>query len=113
MAHLVGAAGKIVGVGDWRGQKGGPYGAFKVVGDNDAAFKRIVKEQGREAQLRALETPQFFDEDTRELLTWFEEEVGRREMTEQLINPNGKGKRVHIVSTNVHGSETYQGAEPA
>lgn len=79
LAALMGAAGHIVGVGDWRGQKGGPFGRFRLCGENDPEFLRITEHQGREAQLEAIEHPHFFDDDSEELLTWFFEEVERRE----------------------------------
>jgi hypothetical protein len=86
---LAGAAGKIVGIGDWRGQKGGPYGAFNLVGDDDKAWINLQKTEGRAAQLKAIEHPAFYDSQTEELLTWFEKEVKAREMESQL----GGGKR--------------------
>lgn len=76
---LFGGAGVIVGIGDWRGEKGGPFGAFRLCEDDDAEFKRIVKTQARAAQRAAYDKPVYFDEDTEELLTWFEAEVSRRE----------------------------------
>jgi hypothetical protein len=99
VVNLFGAAGKIVGIGDWRGQKGGPFGAYDVVESNNADFKRIVKTQARTAQDKAFKSPGFFDENTEELLTWFSEEVARREMLGQLIDAEDhelvdrKGKR--------------------
>jgi hypothetical protein len=99
VANLFGAAGKIIGIGDWRGQKGGPYGGFDVVGSNNADWKRIVKTQARAAQAKAFKSPAFYDENTEELLTWFEEEVARREMEGQLVGADDhmletrKGKR--------------------
>lgn len=79
IAHLFAAAGMIIGVGGWRSEKGGPYGSWKTVNHNDAEFNQIVKTQGRAAQIKALEQPVYFDEETEELLTWFEQEVIRRE----------------------------------
>lgn len=100
IANLFGAAGKIIGVGDWRGQKGGPYGSWELVRDNDARWHRVVETQGSEAQVAALAQPIFFDEDTTELLTWFEEEVKNREMTHQLggikvIETHGGDRKGH------------------
>lgn len=92
VANLLGAAGHIVGIGDWRPQKGGPYGKFRVVDDNHSDFNRIVKQQGRAPQLKALEQPIFFDDDSKELVVWFTEEVARREMTGKLAH-NGKGRK--------------------
>ncbi len=106
---LFGGAGQIVGIGDWRGEKGGPYGAFRLAEDDDAVFKRIVAKQGRAAQQAAYDKPVFFDEDTEELLTWFEAEVTRREknlpsagVTSKKGKSDGKLPRgkVHIESGN-------------
>lgn len=80
VANLLAAAGTIVGMGDWRPQKGGSYGRFRLASPNDPDFKRIVEGQGRAAQLHEIESPQFHDDETEELLSWFFEEAGRREM---------------------------------
>lgn len=77
--NLLAAAGVIVGLGDWRPQKGGNYGQFKIVGDEDEDFRRIVKTQGRVAQRHALAAAESYDADTEELLAWFKEEVVKRE----------------------------------
>jgi hypothetical protein len=79
IAELLAAAGHIVGLGDWRGQKGGSFGRFRVVRPNDPDFVRITKHQGREAQLDAISHPDHYDDDTAELLEWFFEEVAKRE----------------------------------
>lgn len=92
VANLLGAAGLIVGIGDWRPQKGGPFGRFELVGDDNAKFQSIVKNQGRKAQQAAFDHPTYFDKDTEELLAWFDAEVQRREMTGQLSTSGKKGK---------------------
>lgn len=79
IVNLLGAAGVIVGVGGWRGEKGGPFGAFEIVPDGNHDYERIVKEQGRVAQQKAFDKPVYFDRDTEELLTWFENELVSRE----------------------------------
>lgn len=119
VANLIGAAGVLVGIGDWRGQKGGPYGGFQMVGDNNAAFTRIRKTQARAAQEKAFESPAFFDADTEELLRWFDEEVRRREMQDQLGHDgNRAGRRRKVnggnpqVPTHVETSRgDYEGVE--
>lgn len=80
VANLLAAAGTIVGMGDWRPQKGGSYGRFRLATPDDPDFKRITEGQGREAQLQEIENPQFYDDETQELLEWFFKEAGRREM---------------------------------
>lgn len=80
VANLLAAAGITIGVGDWRPEKGaGSYGQFRIVDKDDADFKRIVKEGGRKAQIEALEHPVAYDDETTELLSWFEDELVTRQ----------------------------------
>lgn len=80
VTNLLAAAGTIVGLCDWRPQKGGSYGRFRLVSQDDADYRRIVEHQGRASQLAEIENPQFHDDETEELLQWFFEECERREM---------------------------------
>ena len=94
IANLLAAAGAIIGIGDWRPQKGGSYGKFAVVAHGDKHYAEIVKRQGRVAQVAAIETPVCFDEDTESLLAWFKVEVERRQMAVPSDGPvKGNGKR--------------------
>lgn len=79
IVNLLAAAGMIVGIGDWRPQKGGPFGKYTVVDANDPTYLEIVKEGGRAAQLVAIDNPKAFCADTEELLAWFNQEAARRE----------------------------------
>lgn len=77
--NLLAAAGKICGIGDWRPEKGkGTFGQFTLVDHDDARFQRILKTGGREAQIAAMQDPRPFDQDTEELLAWFEETLTTR-----------------------------------
>lgn len=76
--NLIGAAGVIVGLGDYRPQKGGQFGKFVCVPEDDPNIVRIMK-QGRAVQEAALLSPSFYNEDSAELYGWFVEEVARRE----------------------------------
>lgn len=79
IANLLAAAGFQSGIGDWRQEKGsGSYGAFKLVSADDKDFLRIVKTMGRKAQEEALETPEAYNDETQEMLSWFDVEVRRR-----------------------------------
>lgn len=79
VANLLAAAGIIVGIGDWRPQKGkGNFGQFRLADADDAEFARIVKTGGTKAQDQGLESPTFFDVETEELFEWFEAEAARR-----------------------------------
>lgn len=73
------AAGMITGVGDWRPEKGsGTYGQFEVVSAEDPRVQRLRAEGGRAAQERALAEPSPYDDETEDLLDWYESEYLRR-----------------------------------
>lgn len=79
IANLLAAAGFQSGVGDWRQEKGsGSYGSFKLVSADDEDFNRIIKAQGREAQRDALDNPTAYNQETEEMLAWFDVELKRR-----------------------------------
>ncbi len=74
-------AGTIIGVGDFRQEKGkGAFGTFRVIGEGqkDSEWDDLVKNHGRKLQLLALETPEYADADTAELMEFYEGEVKRR-----------------------------------
>lgn len=77
--NLLSAAGFQSGVGDWRQEKGsGSYGSFKLVSADDKDFVRIMKTQGRAAQQAALEEPVAYNDETDEMLRWYDVELKRR-----------------------------------
>jgi hypothetical protein len=79
IANLLAAAGYISGIGDWRQEKGsGAYGAFKIVSKEDADLQRIVQSGARVAQEKAMEAAEPYDDETSELLVWYEAEAKRR-----------------------------------
>lgn len=81
VANLLAAAGLTIGVGDWRPEKGaGSYGQFRVADKNDPDFARIMTAGAREAQIEAINNPVAHDDETTELLTWFEDERSRRSL---------------------------------
>lgn len=95
VAHLVAGAGLMQGVGDWRPEKGsGTYGQFRLVDEGDAvdlkAWETLVTTGGYDAQMRAMEWHEPYDDEARELLEWFGGEATRRQMT---ALPGGNGKR--------------------
>jgi len=79
VVNLFAAAGVIVGLGDWRPQKGGAYGRFDIVDPSSADYQHIIRTQGRAVQLQALDNPDAYDVDTDELYSWFVQEADRRE----------------------------------
>lgn len=104
IVNLLAAAGIIVGVCDYRPQKGGSHGKFSIVDANDPDYLRVIKQGGRAAQLAAIEKPMAFDADTEELFTWFNQEAARRERVlpsstviadEAKAKRNGRGAEAH------------------
>lgn len=75
---LIAASGQLAGVGDGRPEKGKlAFGRFQLV--DKARFNELKKTLGkRKEQEAAYQNPQAYDDDTRELLTWFHAEASRR-----------------------------------
>lgn len=79
ISNLLAAAGFQSGVGDWRQEKGsGSYGSFELVSPDNADFKRIVAQQGRKVQQEAIDNPVAYNDETSEMLAWFDVEIKRR-----------------------------------
>jgi hypothetical protein len=82
ISNLLAAAGILVGVGDYRQEKGkGSYGQFSLVSSDDPTFVDLVTNEGREAQDRGLEMATPHDPESRELLEWYLAERRRRDDT--------------------------------
>jgi hypothetical protein len=83
LVRLLSAAGIITGIGDGRTEKGTfDFGQFVVVEPDSpelAEWQTIVAKQGRAAQEAALQSPQAYDEDTEEMLAYFQAEMVRRD----------------------------------
>jgi hypothetical protein len=77
IVNLAHAAGITAGIGDFRQEKGkGSFGQFRLVeSQEDADFRRIKLEGGREAQDEALENPLPYDEETQDWLNWYLSEL--------------------------------------
>lgn len=81
--QLLSNGGIIVGVGDFRQEKGkGNYGQFDVVTEADC--KDIIASGGMKQQDAAIDKPGFVDADTEELYGWFESEVKVRGKSAQI-----------------------------
>lgn len=78
VSNLLAAAGLTQGIGDWRPEKGsGNYGQFILAEANDKALKERFK-VGYQQQFEAMQNPVPYDQETEELLAWFDEEADRR-----------------------------------
>lgn len=93
VANLMGTAGRYCGVGDWRQEKGsGSFGAFMPVSADNPDFRRIVENGGREAQIKAMNNPQAYDDETSDMLAWFDAEVlAKRGFKEAASSAAGDG----------------------
>lgn len=81
--QLLSNGGIIIGIGDFRQEKGkGNFGQYSVVTEADC--KDIIKSGGLKQQDEAIKNPTCFDSDTEELLGWFKEEVKVRGKDEML-----------------------------
>lgn len=74
-------AGVLVGVGDFRQEKGkGAFGSFRVItsDEKDDEWDDLVANHGREAQMDAIRSPEYADRDTEDLMAFYAGEVQRR-----------------------------------
>jgi hypothetical protein len=82
IVNLLQNAGMIVGIGDFRQEKGrGSFGTFDVLGDSSATsdlWDDLTTNEGRDGQQYALDNPQPADDVTRELMTFLNAERVRR-----------------------------------
>jgi hypothetical protein len=95
VVNLVAAAGVICGVGDFRQEKGASdHGQWVIAGEGSPEadqWHEIVESGGREAQDVAFLNPDMND-DTLELLQWFDAEIQRRGRQRE-IDSQAAGKR--------------------
>jgi hypothetical protein len=82
IVSLLQNAGAIVGIGDFRQEKGrGSFGTFSVAGDDLGDFQSYWDEitaEARDVQQAALDTPEMADDETAELMAMLEEERAKR-----------------------------------
>lgn len=79
VGRLLAAAGIMRGIGDGRAEKGKfSYGQFELVAVDDARWLALTKTAGRVAQDKAFADPIPYDNETAELLVWWQSEAVRR-----------------------------------
>jgi hypothetical protein len=96
VTRLLGAAGILCGIGDFRQEKGaGSYGQFRIAdGPEDPEFVEIVQAGSRKDQDAALLRPKSYDAETESLFSWVTEEIGRRQEDMKSDAPTAaKGRR--------------------
>jgi hypothetical protein len=110
IGNLLARAGLLIGVGDWRHEKGGGnYGMFELVAPQDPRFLEVLETGGRAAQDAALTDPVCYDRETEELLNWWRGELVARERTAERSKPATK---VSAGSSNRRlGSNSDRGAK--
>lgn len=77
IARLLETAGLVIGLGDFRPEKGkGNYGQFQIADPKEV--EAIIKAGGLKAQDKALEKPAHYDLETQKLYEWYASERKRR-----------------------------------
>lgn len=76
--NLLSAGGMTQGLGDWRVEKNGSYGTYRVANKDDPELQAIVNTGGRAAQIAAMGTPVAHNDETEELLSWFSSQATSR-----------------------------------
>lgn len=96
VANLLAAAGLYIGIGDYRNEKGaGNYGLWRICEENDKDYRRIVANGGRKVQEAAMLDPEAFNEETEELLTWFNDAVKEHRSFAPIRTAKPNGKAAH------------------
>ena len=86
LVNLLSAAGLIVGIGDWRQEKGsGNYGQFRPVNQDNPEFMEVCRTGGREEQDAALADPTCHDRETARLYDWFFTEAEKRNKQPEIM----------------------------
>jgi len=81
IATLLCNAGIVVGLGDFRQEKGkGSFGAFRVLGadEPDAEWDDLIANHARAAQMEAISNPVYANDETAELMEYFNAEASKR-----------------------------------
>lgn len=82
VVSLLSNAGVIVGIGDFRQEKGrGSYGTFSVHGDDLGDWQEVwdeITSEDRLTQQAAMSDPEYADDETAELMAMLEEERAKR-----------------------------------
>jgi len=107
ITNLLAAAGFVSGLGDWRQEKGsGSFGAYRICSVDDPDFVRITQTMGRERQLEALANPQAYNDETAEMLAWFDIEVSRRGFVQSTSMEIAEGKPIKpFMGQTVNGQD--------
>jgi hypothetical protein len=99
VTQLMLSAGILCGVGDWRLEKGGEAGAFRLAEpDDDAELRDIIESGGYLAQQEAMRHPVCSNAETEELMQWYCSELERRG-----INPETE----QTEDIEIEGDETF------
>jgi len=81
VVNLLCNAGVLIGVGDFRQEKGkGAFGSFRVITatEPDDEWDDLIANHGRDVQEPALIEPEYANKDTEDLMAFYESEVSRR-----------------------------------
>lgn len=78
VVNLAAAGGKTAGIGDWRPEKGkGNFGQYVLTEEDDPRLREVMA-YGRQAQRKAMGEAAAYDEETRDLLAFWEDYARKR-----------------------------------
>ena len=110
IANLMANAGMITGVGDGRVEKGTfDFGSWEVVDRDNPELLDLMKNHGRKTQTQEMQHPVAINEDTEELLAWFESELVRRETDRK---PKAKSKLPAPEAIAKSAAKRYSNGKP-
>jgi hypothetical protein len=102
VTNLLANAGVTIGVGDKRQEKGaGEHGLWEIVSGDDPRFLEIVATGGRDAQIAAMQAAEPYDDDTRELLDYFNVASRARRAEKQQDSKGKRSKKTNDVEMTV------------
>lgn len=86
--NLLAASGMVCGVGDFRVEKGaGDYGRYRIVDEDDEDYLRIMSEGDRAVQQQYMQDAIPYDNESYELLEWFNEQIALKGEEDRLSRP--------------------------
>jgi hypothetical protein len=88
VVNLAAAGGKTAGIGDWRPEKGkGSYGQYALTDADDRRFLDVLR-LGREHQRAAMAEAEPYDQETRELLAFWQDYARQRKLVGPEAEPD-------------------------
>ena len=96
---LLAAAGFVLGIGDFRQQKGaGNFGTFELVSEDDEEYQSVISAGGLVPQDAALADPTPHDAESEALLQWYAAERERRGTADPANDAPKRGRKAAVAA---------------